>query len=531
MPQFLLSAVPPSEKQERLALAVGVFLFGLFLATVPFLHRQLPRQDAFIPVVDTLLFLTDLITATLLYAQYFATRTWGLLALASGYLFTALIIVPHALTFPYAFAPTGLLGAGLQTTVWLYVFWHMGLPLSAIAYGLLKSKHSGLGAVQVSLFRLVLASITAVGLLVVALTCLVTAKTKVLPPIMIDPMHAGAFWHNVAAPIVLAIFLTSIVIMWRRRSSVLDLWVLVALWAWLIETILLSTTDYRFSVVWYAGRLFGLFSSSFVLLVLLSESTILYARLAHSVTVEKREREGKRITIEVMVGSIAHELRQPLTAIVANGRAGTRLLARKPPDLDELRASLEDITNDGCRAGEILESIRAMFTGSPQNHAPVDLNELVRDTLSALRIELRTHGVTLQLELASDLPRVQGHRGQLQQVLLNTTMNAIESMDVATDRTRLLTITTTANGAERISLLVADSGTGIPVSDTQRIFEPFFTTKSQGMGLGLAVCRLIIDAHRGRLSTFPNTGYGSVFRVDLPVLAKLDAEKKAAVEL
>src|SRR5689334_2569137 len=137
---ILLSALPPSPAQKRLAACVAAALLVVLLVTIPFMQIQLAPVRAFIPVVDTLLFINDLITAALLFAQFSVTRSRGLLALACGYLFTALIIVPHALTFPDAFSATGLLGANLQSTVWLYIFWHLGVPPAVIAYALLKGR-------------------------------------------------------------------------------------------------------------------------------------------------------------------------------------------------------------------------------------------------------------------------------------------------------------------------------------------------------------------------------------------------------
>ena len=225
-----------------------------------------------------------LITAALLYAQFSVVRSRALLALAMGYLFAAAIIVPHALTFPDAFAPTGLLGAGLQTTVWLYIFWHLGLPPAVIAYALLKREKPQMAGARGSPRSAIATSAVAMILLACALTWLVTAGAEMVPAIMMDPLQANDVWHYFAAPPILALSVGSIALLWWRRSSTLDLWLLVVLWAWLIETVLLSTTAYRFSLVWYAGRIYGLLSSSFVLLVLLSKSTMLYARLALSVS-------------------------------------------------------------------------------------------------------------------------------------------------------------------------------------------------------------------------------------------------------
>jgi len=513
---LLLSAMPPTLRQRRLALSIAIMLFVGFVATFPFSDHLLPRQDAFIPVVDTMLFLADLTTAALLFTQYAVSRSRGLLALATGYLVTSFIIVPHALTFPGAFSQDGLLGASLQTSVWLNVFWHIGLPTGAIIYATTKNRKDGLddGRSPSSAIR---ASIIAAALCALGLAWLTTAGASVLPVIMIDSLHASGLWRVAGAPPLLALSVTSIVLVWRRRSSVLDLWLLVVLWAWLIETALLSTTAHRFSVVWYAGRAFGLLASSFVLLVLISESTKLYARLALSVAAQDREREGRRMTLDVVVGSLAHELRQPLCAILANGNAGVRLLGHAPPDLNEVRASLHDIVSDARRADQVIQAVRTIFAGSTTSDPSwLDVNALLRDALVLLQFDLKSHDVTV-VTSGDHLPRVRGERVQLLQVFLNVITNAIESMASVSGRQRVLAIRLAQAETDRVSIEMEDSGIGIHPDDVRRIFEPFFTTKSNGTGLGLAICRAIVDAHGGQLSAAPGADYGSIVRIALPL--------------
>jgi signal transduction histidine kinase len=484
--------------------------------TLPFLQVQLPSLNAFIPVVDTVLFLNDLVTSALLYAQFSVVRSRGLLALAMGYLFSAAIIVPHALTFPDAFTPTGLLGAGLQTTVWLYIFWHLSLPPAVIAYALLKQEKPQATLARPSPRSTIIISVGAVVLLACTLAWLVTAGAAVMPAIMVDVMHASDVWHYFAAPPILALSILSIALLWWRKSSILDLWLLIVLWAWLIETILLSTTNYRFSLVWYAGRVYGLLSSSFVLLVLLSESTMLYARLALSVLAQRREREGRMMSMDAMSAAIAHEIKQPLGAMVTNANAGLRWLSAASPNLDRARDTFKDIAEDGHRASEIIQSMRAMFGKADQVATPLDINELVRETIGLLRNEIDTTRILVQLEFDSKVPLVSVRRGQLQQVILNLMTNAIDAMRPVTARGRVLNIASRALPPNNVEVSVRDSGTGIAPEDIERIFEPFFTTKSGGMGMGLAICRSIVEAHGGTLSVSPVGPHGSAFRIVLP---------------
>jgi len=511
---ILVSALPPSRNQIRLALIIALALLAAFLVTIPFRHVQLPAVTAFIPVVAAFLFINDLITAALLYAQFAVVRSRALLALSMGYLFTAAIIVPYALTFPDAFAPTGLLGAGLQSAVWLYIFWHLGLPPAVITYALLKHERTGRPARR-STRSVILTSAAAMVTLVCALTWLVTAGADILPSIMLDAVQARSVYYFFVPPTV-ALSTIAIGLLWWRRSSILDLWLLLVLWAWLIETVLIGSSVYRFSVVWYAGRIYGLLSSSFVLVALLSESTILYARLALSMLAQRREREGRLMTFDAMAAAIAHEIKQPLGAIVTNANAGVRWLSKTPVELDRARETFDDIAADGRRANEVVKSLRSMFDGGHQAETLLDANELIRQTVAMLRGELEDARIGVQFELAPELPGVSGHRGQLQQVLLNIVYNAADSMRTVTDRARVLRLKSEPLETEGIAISVGDSGAGIDSKNSDRVFDAFFTTKANGTGMGLAICRSIVDAHGGTLTVSPGNPYGSLFRINLP---------------
>ena len=512
---FLLTAFPPSRAQEKFALVVSAALFVAFLSVIPFFHSRLPVLPGFMAFVETNLFLIDLIIATLLYAQFSIVRTWGLLLVASAFLFRALIIVPHELAFSEIFRTPALPGIGLQSSVWLSAFWHLAIPLGAIGYVLLKNKKAGLLDLSQSARNTITGAVIGVCLLASAVVWLATAG-RLFPSIMVSAVSANRLWRNIIEPPILALFAVSIVLMWRKRSSLLDLWLLVSLWGWFIEVALLSASDSRFSFVWYAGWTIGLVSSSCVFLTLLSESTMMYAHFAKSVAARERERESRRMRMEVMVASFAHELQQPLSAIVMNAQTGVNMISRKPPDLGELHATMEDIAEDGRRASEIVESIRALSGTSASKMNLLDVSDLVRQTVGILRIDLKTHRIVLELESAQNLPRVMGNRRQLLQVILNLMTNAIDSMTGIKTRPRVLKVRFETIGNTRVSIIVEDTGTGIEPQMIDRIFDPFFSTKSHGMGLGLAICRSIVEGHGGQLSVTPRDVCGSVFRVDLP---------------
>jgi len=216
--------------------------------------------------------------------------------------------------------------------------------------------------------------------------------------------------------------------------------------------------------------------------------------------------------------SIAHEINQPLAAMVANANAGLRFLGRATPDLDEARDTLKRIVRDGLRAGQVIGSVRAMFKKDGGETSPVDLNEVIQDVLRPVRGELQAKGIVVQTGLTRPLPLVLGHSGQLQQVILNLARNAAEAMDGLSGRTRLLRVESAIYDSGNVLVAVEDSGTGIDPNDVDRIFDSFFTTKPQGMGMGLSICRSIIESHGGRLWAASKVGRGSVFTVLLPAV-------------
>ena len=186
------------------------------------------------------------------------------------------------------------------------------------------------------------------------------------------------------------------------------------------------------------------------------------------------------------------------------------------PILDEVRAALKRIVADGHRASEVIAGIRAMFKQDSQDKARLDANELVREILALVQGDLQTRGVSAGIRLTSDPLQVSGNRVQLQQVILNLVMNAVEAMAPVTDRARVLGISSERHAPDGVLISVEDCGTGIDRKNIDRIFEPFFTTKSHGMGMGLSICRSIIHAHGGRLAASPAHPHGSIFQVFLP---------------
>jgi signal transduction histidine kinase len=507
---FTLVSLSPRRAQRRLALAVVLALLGvLFIAAGPLSTIQLGRINAFVPAYATAMFVIDSITAVLLFAQFSILRSRALLAIASGYLFTALIVIPWMLTFPGVFTPGGLLGAGLQSTNWLYILWHAGFPTSVMAYALLKDADPG--PLRSSASAAILWSVATTAAVVCAATFLVTAGDALMPRISLDPVHFSTLWLYVAGCLALWSVLT-VFVLWIRGRSVLDLWLMVVLCAYAIEIYLVAFPGLaRFSFGWYAGRLFGFVSGSLVLFVLLYEITTLYGQLLRAVLAQRREREARLMTGDAVAASIAHEIKQPLSGMITNADAGLGWLGRSTPDLDEANTAFKQIVADGHRAAAVIESIRANFKKDARNRTSLEVNELIGEALALARGDLLRHGILVQAEPNAQVPRVTGDRVQLQQVLLNLITNAIDSM-AAKDGARVLCVRSEAHDGGGVIVSVADTGKGIDSQEHERIFNPLFTTKSGGMGMGLSICRSIIEAHDGRFWVAPNKPEGAVFQ-------------------
>jgi PAS domain S-box-containing protein len=231
------------------------------------------------------------------------------------------------------------------------------------------------------------------------------------------------------------------------------------------------------------------------------------ANLAHVVRIT---------TLGELTASIAHEVNQPLAAVVANAEACLRWLDRGP-DLDAARRSVEWIINDGNRASEVIRRVRALAKKTDIEKEPLDVNDIVREVIELVQRELISHRASLRTELASNLPTILGDRVQLQQVMINLVMNGIEAMQSVTDRRRELVIRSCQDETQQVLVSLTDCGVGISAENANRLFNAFFTTKSSGMGMGLSICRSIVEAHGGRLSASGNEGPGATFQFVLPL--------------
>ena len=323
--QAFLSTQPAGPVQRRLALGVLLASVLVFLAAAPFAQLRLPAVPAFLPVYQTALVANELITAVLLFGQFDILRSRALLVLACAYLFSALMAVLHALSFPGLFAPSGLLGAGQQTTAWLYFLWHGAFPLMVIAYALMRDapRRAARGELLIGAGAVTLAAL--------ALALLTTAGHDLLPVIMSGDRDVPA--KRIVATASWLLCLAALPLLWRRRPhSVLDLWLMVVICAWLFDIALASVLNAgRYDVGWYAGRVYGLLAGTFVLLVILLENGVLYARLAQS-----HGRHGRRLQIlheidlalvaEKSPEAIAGAAIQPIREVLGAARAVVNLI-------------------------------------------------------------------------------------------------------------------------------------------------------------------------------------------------------------
>jgi len=277
----MLSTALATARQKRTALALAIASLLAFLAIAPFARIPLIELPGFIPAYEAVLFFVDLVTALLLFDQFARVQTRGLLFLASAYLFDALIVVPHALSFPGAFWPTGLLGAKAQTTAWLYVFWHGGFAILVLCYALGNRRTIApptKPSTQLQVGWTIAGSVFAVVAIATSLTLIATWGHDMLP-VVIEGSDYSLLVRKGVSPTVWVLTLAGIILLWRREQRVMDLWLMLVMWIWLFDIALSAVIgSNRFDLGFYAGRIFGLIASSLLLLSLVRETVQLHSR-------------------------------------------------------------------------------------------------------------------------------------------------------------------------------------------------------------------------------------------------------------
>ena len=507
---------PAGPKERRFALLVTLFLFLTFAAVVPFVNTPLPEFDAFVPTTSAAMLINDFITAVLLYCQGSIFPSRSLLLLASGYLFTALMLALHAITFPGALTPVGLFDASSQTSPWLFFIAHFVFSAVLLGYARLKGIDRTNPLRPSSARDATVASVTIVLMLACGFALLTTVGSELLPTLLIDKTHALRIHLAIVNVSIIGLATAALIELWIRRRTLLDYCLMLICIAIILEEASFSLTGVRFTVGYYAGRLFWLLTSVVVLALLIHEATGLYARLERSYVLLERERDNKLLSSKAVTASIAHEVRQPLTAIIATSGAALEYLKRAPPDNEKARHALNRIMAEGHRTSDVIGGIRSLFERADQRIESIDFSRIVKSVLDSLHGELLDRGVTISSEF-SELPAIEGRRNQLEQVVFNLIRNAMEAMDAVTDRRRLLLVKTECRGGAAVALVLADSGVGINPTQLESIFHAFVTTKTHGMGLGLAICRQIVEQHGGQLVASSDGSSGAEFQVVLPI--------------
>ena len=527
--QFILSSLPPSTAQKRLALVVLLGILAVvFIVTGPLSHLRTSPVPAFLPIYVTTMIATDSITAILLFTQFVILRSRAVLVIAIGYAFAALVLIPYLLTFPGLFGSAGVID-GPMSTAWFFMLWRVGFPSFVIGYALSKDADVGRTFWRRTIRATVAMSVTLAASLVVAAILLNMMANHLVPAMFLAELRSSSLYPYYVGGPVLVMSGLAVVVLWLRRSSLLDLWLMVVMCLFAIEVPLsFWPNPVRFSISWYAFRSIGMIASSLILVVLLYEITTLYVRLLLAINAQRRERQARLLTGDAVAAAIAHEVRQPLSAIVTSADAGLRFLDRPAPALDKAMESLRRIAADGHRADRVIEGVRATFKNSARDKRPVDVNEIIQEALAFEQDDLRKHRILVQTAPTVQLPAVHGDRVQLQQVLLNLITNAIHAM-ATTAEPRVLSVRSETYKQGGILVSVADTGPGINASDLNRIFNPLFTTKPDGMGMGLAICRSIIEAHDGRLWVTANTPQGAVFQFALSADAAVSAAPEPLV--
>lgn len=515
-----LSTLPAGRAERRLALAVVLVSAAAFILAVPIAKVPLAPVWAFIPVYQSALVVNDLITAVLLLGQFAILRSRALLVLGGGYLFTALMAAVHGLTFPGLFSPTGLLGAGPQTTAWLYMFWHGGFPLCVGAYALLES--GGRPAARLKGHPGV--AILSAGAVVLAAVCglafLATREQDALPAIMQGNRYTPAMITVVSS--VWALSLLALGILWRRRPhSVLDVWLMVVMSAWLFDIALSAVLNAgRFDLGFYAGRIYGLLAASFVLFALLIEHSLLYARLAEAHERERRERQLVQLRtaeltavnkdLEAFSYSVSHDLRAPLRAVqgyvtILEEDFGERLEA-------EARRLLGVIQDRTRQMHQLIDDLLLFARLGRQQLAvaSVELDDLATQTLDELRSTCEGRQIRFTV---GRLGTVQADPAMLKQVLANLFGNAIK---FTRDRNpAVVEVGCRAETGSPSVYYVRDNGAGFDMRQADKLFGVFQRLHNareyEGTGVGLAIVQRVIERHGGQVWAESTPGEGATF--------------------
>ncbi|HEY9063781.1 MAG TPA: response regulator [Burkholderiaceae bacterium] len=537
----------------------------LFAVSVPFAKQPLAQVWAFIPIYQTALVVCDLLTAVLLFGQFRIAGSRSVLALAAGYLFTALMTIAHGLSFPGLFAASGLLGSGPQTTAWLYMFWHGGFPLFVLIYAACASRGSR-DVGRASRLRSIAATAVAVLLIVCGLVLFATSGHESLPKVM-DGNRATPMLALAVSTVWLVGAAALVVLARRRPYTVLDLWLAVVMSAWLLDVALSAILNAgRFDLGFYAGRIYGLLAASFVLGVLVIENGTLYAKLAE-VHAEERRRASDLQTLSTQIeatnsrlaeanrqlqqqtrlkseflANMSHELRTPLNAIIGFSDLLKEGVGATEADRRTFAGHVHQSGHHLLALVNDLLDLSKIEAGKAElSWDSVDLNATLAVVTGLLMHQARTKGIRLEAQTGPLAPICADTR-RLKQILLNLMSNAMkftpEGGQVtialrAVERTQIEQPASDAATSLRLPLppgphqryleiAVSDTGIGIAPDALRTLFTPFtqipnaITRSGEGTGLGLAMVHRLAELHGGTVGAASTLGSGSTFTVWIP---------------
>lgn len=518
--RIFLSTLHPGRYDRRLALGVVVVSLLAFAATAPFAKTPLAPVPPFIPLHASALVVSDAVTAVLLFGTFGFTRSRSILILAAAYVFTALITIAHALSFPGLFAPMGLLGAGAQGTAWIYMFWHAGFPALVIAYALARQGWHSRVLVDVPLSRVVVATIAAVALVVAALTALATQGQILLPPIMAGHRYTSSMIGVVIT--VWGLSVAAVVVLWRSKPhTILDLWLMVVMCAWILDIALSAVLNAgRFDLGFYTGRIYGLMAATFVLAVLLVQNGMLYARLVQAYEGERRARgrmqaksrelAAANLELDAFSYTVSHDLRGPLRHV----QGYIELLRRDAggPSSGNAGRYIGIIATSADEMGKLIDHLLAfskMGRGEIEEVA-VDMRPLIDACVAGLEAEARGREIDWRI---GALPLTRGDPRLLRQVWANLLGNAVKytrGRDRAT-----IEIGSESREGDRAVFHVRDNGVGFDMAHARRLFTVFQRLHSaeefEGTGVGLATAQRIVARHGGRIWAESKPGEGATF--------------------
>jgi signal transduction histidine kinase len=534
--RLFLAAIPASQRQRVAAGLAIIVSAAVFVVTAIFVHTPLAALNAFIPAYESAIGLVSFITFVMLLGQYLRVYSPAVLCLALGYFFTALMIVPHVLTFPGLFSETGWLGAGPQTTAWLFALWHGGFPIWIIAYYLLPVYPKTLIDRRTA-HRHLIAGILTTLLLTILLTLMTTLGEPYLPVVVTGGSYHQMVTKGISPAIILLCLSAVSVCAIKRRHSILDLWVTLVMGIWVLDISMSSIIgSNRYDLGWYAGRVFDLAAGTVLLTILLIEANRLYSRLEAALDLaDERHAELLRSRAELaraqrldamgqLTGGVAHDFNNVLQIISANLHV---MRLRRPDDAqiqDSVRRALEGVKRGGRLSSELL----SFASKQPLQPKVMNISQLLASMDEILR---HTLGAEIDIEtiVSGGLWNTLVDPALLENAILNLALNGRDAMKGSGK------LTIEANNAslsddyahgtgdvvaagQYVVIAVTDSGSGIAPELLERVFEPFFTTKpvGSGTGLGLSMVYGFVKQSSGHVRIYSELGEGTTVKIYLP---------------